>query len=83
MSAATKDCRLPAHTRPTNYALHISPDLASFTFDGVCVVTVDVIDGPVSTIKCHAKELTFTSIVADGTNVSSSNVRAKRVSFSI
>jgi aminopeptidase N len=75
MSAPAKDCRLPNHTKPFNYALHIVPDLASFTFSGTCVANVEVITGPVSTIQVHAKDLTVSRVVADGSNESTDQVR--------
>lgn len=75
MSAPAKDCRLPKAVVPSNYALHLTPDLTTFTFTGIVTVTVNVVGEPVSVVRCHAKELTFSSIVADGDNAASAFVR--------
>lgn len=37
-ASAPKDCRLPNNTRPSNYALALVPDLATFTFTGPEIV---------------------------------------------
>ena len=53
--------------------MHLTPDLATFTFQGVTTVTIDV-PADTSTLTCHAKELTFTSIVVDDKNACSEHV---------
>jgi hypothetical protein len=83
MSAPAKDCRLPNHTKPFHYALHIVPDLASFTFSGTCVANVEVLAGPVSTIQVHAKDLTVSRVVADGCNESTGQVCLATVSVAV
>jgi aminopeptidase N len=37
--AALPDCRLPRYATPSHYDVHLTPDLAAFTFGGVCRVT--------------------------------------------
>ncbi len=74
-SDTKKSCRLPTNAKPVNYKLHLTPNLDDFTFTGVCVTTVDVLS-ETATLACNAKDLTVSSIVADGSVVSTGHVRA-------
>ena len=48
--------RLPRDARPRRYELELTPDLASFRFEGVEVVTLEVLR-PVRELVCNAMEL--------------------------
>jgi puromycin-sensitive aminopeptidase len=52
----TAEYRLPRDARPRRYELELTPDLASFSFDGVEVVGLDVVR-PVQELVCNAVEL--------------------------
>jgi len=59
--------RLPKSVVPSNYKIHLSPDLPSFTFRGECEVLVDVKE-ETDTVVCNANDLEVqeASVTVDG-----------------
>jgi puromycin-sensitive aminopeptidase len=59
--------RLPSSVVPTNYKIHLTPDLKNFTFKGECAVSVTVKE-PVDQVICNALDMTVDSgvVVVDG-----------------
>jgi len=54
--------RLPASVVPSNYKIHLTPNLKEFTFKGVCEVQVSVKEA-IQSIVCNAKNLEIQSAV--------------------
>jgi len=59
MSAAPFS-RLPTSVVPTNYKIHLTPDLKNFTFKGECCVSVTFKE-PVDQVICNALDMTVDS----------------------
>ncbi len=54
--------RLPTDVVPTNYQIHLTPDIDAATFDGDVVISLDIHSAATS-LRFHAVDLTFSSIV--------------------
>lgn len=53
------DYRLPTHVKPIHYDITIQPDLENFTFSGLVIIQVEVLEDA-SNITLHANELNVT-----------------------
>ena len=49
---------LPPYAEPRHYELSLTPDMRSFTFDGVVDIVVDILSAT-SSLVLHSKELTY------------------------
>ena len=79
--------RLPRTAIPSRYDLTIEPDLASFTFEGSCITTIEVTE-QVDRIVCNAIELDITRagvVFDDGRTIEAVRMEldeaAERVTF--
>ena len=57
---STNPYRLPRSVVPSNYTIHLTPDLSAFTFDGVVDIDVDVLE-TVSSFAVNTLELDVVS----------------------